>query len=74
MICDTAQAVEDWINAEGYASDAHQLGRYAVQRWRAILMVTVIDLERRLTDAVLDMADKLVGGFFAKCRSDRSFR
>jgi len=54
---------------EGQASDAHQLGRYAAHRRRAILAATVLDLETRLTDAVLDMADKLVGGFFAKARN-----
>ena len=54
---------------EGHASDAHQLGRYAAHRRRAILVVTVLDLENRLTDAVLDMADKLVGGLFAKARN-----
>jgi len=54
---------------EGYASDAHQLGRYATRRRCAILVATVIDLEARLTDAVLDMADKLIGGLFAKARN-----
>jgi hypothetical protein len=54
---------------EGHTSDAHQLGQYAVHRRRAILVATVLDLEMRLTDAVLDMADKLVGGFFAKARN-----
>jgi TnpA family transposase len=54
---------------EGHASDAHQLGRYAAHRRRAILVATVLDLEMALTDAVLDMADKLVGGFFAKARN-----
>lgn len=54
---------------EGHASDAHQLGRYAAHRRRAILVATVLDLETRLTDAVLDMADKLIGGFFAKARN-----
>jgi TnpA family transposase len=54
---------------EGHASDAHQLARYAAHRRRAILGATVLDLETRLTDAVLDMADKLVGGFFAKARN-----
>jgi hypothetical protein len=49
---------------EGYGSDAHQLGRYAARRRRAILVTTVLDLEARLTDAVLDMADKLIGGLF----------
>ena len=54
---------------EGYASDAHQLGRYALHRRRAILVAAVCDLEGRLTDAVLDMADKLIGGVFAKARN-----
>jgi hypothetical protein len=54
---------------EGHASDAHQLGRYTAHRRRAILVATVLDLETRLTDAVLDMADKLVGSFFAKARN-----
>lgn len=54
---------------EGQASDAHQLGRYAAHRRRAILAATVLNLETRLTDAVLDMADKLIGGFFAKARN-----
>jgi Domain of unknown function (DUF4158) len=46
---------------EGRISDAHQIGRYAALRRRAILVASVIDLEARLTDAVLDMADKLIG-------------
>jgi hypothetical protein len=54
---------------EGDASDAHQLSRYADHRRRAILAATVLDLEARLTDAVLDMADKLIGGLFAKARN-----
>ena len=54
---------------EGRASDAHQLGRYAEHRRRAILVATVLDLETRLTDAILDMADKLIGGLFAKARN-----
>jgi TnpA family transposase len=54
---------------EGYASDAHQLGRYAARRRRAILIATVLDLEERLTDAALDMSDKLIGGLFAKARN-----
>jgi hypothetical protein len=54
---------------EGHASDAHQLGRYAARRRRAILVATGIDLETRLIDAVLDMTDKLIGGLFAKARN-----
>jgi hypothetical protein len=51
---------------EARLSDAHQMGRYTVQRRRAILVASVIDLEARLTDAALDMADKLIGGLFAR--------
>ena len=54
---------------EGHISDAHQLGRYATRRRRAILVATILDLEARLTDAVLTMADKLIGGLFAKARN-----
>jgi hypothetical protein len=49
---------------EGQTFDAYQLGRYAAHRRRAILVATVLDLEARLADAVLDMADKLIGGLF----------
>ena len=57
-----------WLR-QAYASDAHQLGRYSEHRRRAILVATVLDLETGLTDAVLDMADKLIGGLFAKTRN-----
>ena len=57
------------LGREGQTSDAYQLGRYAAHRRRAILVATVLDLEARLTDAVLDMADKLIGGLFAKARN-----
>ena len=33
------------------------------------LVATTIDLEARLTDAVLYMADKLIGGLFARARN-----
>jgi hypothetical protein len=49
-----------------HASPMHQMGRYTVQRRRAILVASVIDLEMRLTDAALDMADKPIGGLFAR--------
>jgi hypothetical protein len=45
---------------EGRISDPHQLGRYTAHRRRAILAANIIDLEARLTDALLDMADKLI--------------
>jgi hypothetical protein len=59
---------------EGRISDAHQIGRYAAQRRRAIVVAAIIDLEARLTDAVLDMADKLIGGLFARARKARERR
>ena len=59
---------------EGYVSDAHQLGRYAAHRRRAILVAMVLDLEASLTDAALDMADKLIGGLFARTRNARQRR
>lgn len=59
---------------EGQTSDAYQLGRYAAHRRRAILVATVLDLEARVTDAVLDMTDKLIGGLFAKARNAKHRR
>jgi TnpA family transposase len=59
---------------EGRISDAHQLGRYAAHRRRAILAANVIDLEVRLTDALLDMADKLIGRLFARARKAKERR
>ena len=59
---------------EGRISDAHQIGRYAAHRRRAILVALLIDLEARLTDAVLDMADKLIGGLFARARKAKERR
>lgn len=59
---------------EGQAADAHQLSRYAARRRRAILAATVLDLEARLTDAVLDMADRLIGGLFARARNAARYR
>jgi len=59
---------------EGRISDAHQIGRYAALRRRAILVASIIDLETWLTDAVLDMADKLIGGLFARARKARERR
>lgn len=59
---------------EGQSSDAYQLGRYAAHRRRAILVATVLDLEARVTDAVLDMTDKLIGGLFARARNAKHRR
>lgn len=50
---------------EGRISDAHQLQRDTAHRRRAILAASVIDLESRLTDELLDMTDKLILGMFS---------
>jgi hypothetical protein len=51
---------------EGQASPAYLLGRYTAHRRRATLVAVLFDLESRLTDAVLDMADRLIGGAFTR--------
>lgn len=51
---------------EGQASPAYLLGRYTTHRRRATLVAVLFDLESRLTDAVLDMADRLIGGAFTR--------
>jgi Domain of unknown function (DUF4158) len=59
---------------EGHLSDAHQIERYAAHRRRALLVAVLVDLEARLTDAVLDMADKLIGAMFARAKRARERR
>ncbi len=51
---------------EGQASPAYLLGRYTTHRRRATLVAVLFDLESRLIDAVLDMADRLIGGAFTR--------
>jgi hypothetical protein len=49
---------------------AYQLGRCAAHR--RLLVATVLGLEARVTDTLLDTADKLIGGLFAKaCNAKR---
>src|SRR3954453_1960262 len=59
---------------EAHAADAYQLGRYAARRRHALLAVLVLDLEARLTDAALDMTDRLIGGLFARARNAKRRR
>lgn len=59
---------------EAHTADAHQLGRYATRRRRALLAAPVLDLEARLIDAALDMADRLIGGLFARARNAKQRR
>ena len=59
---------------EGRASPAYMIERYAEGRRHAILAAAVHDLEGRLTDAALDMADKLIGGLFRRARNRQARR
>lgn len=51
---------------EGLASPTYRLARYAANRRHATLVALLIDLEARLTDTALDMADRLIGGAFTR--------
>lgn len=51
---------------EGRASPTQLIGRYTPSRRRATLAAMVLDLEARLTDAALDMADRIIGGSFTR--------
>lgn len=54
------------LSREGRASPANLLARYTPSRRRAILAALMIDLEARLIDAALDMADRIIGGNFTR--------
>lgn len=60
---------------EGRASSAYLLDRYSPHRRHAILVALLLDLEARLTDAALEMADRLIGGAFTRARNaqDRNY-
>ena len=47
---------------EARASPAQLIGRYAPSRRRATLAAMILDLEAKLIDAALDMADRIIGG------------
>lgn len=51
---------------EGRVTPAHLLSRYMPSRKRAILTALAIEHEARLTDAVLEMADRIIGGCFTR--------
>ena len=51
---------------EGRVSSAQLLATYTSARRRATLAALLIDLEARLTDAALDMADRMIGGSFTR--------
>jgi hypothetical protein len=43
--------------------------RYIPSRRRATLVAFLLDLEERLTDSALEMADKLIGGIFTRAKN-----
>lgn len=51
---------------KGRATSAQLLGTFMTPQRRAILVALLIDLEVRLTDAALEMADRIVGGSFTR--------
>lgn len=51
---------------EGRVTPAHLLSRYMPKRQHAILSALAIEHEAKLTDAVLEMADRIIGGCFTR--------
>lgn len=59
---------------EGRASPAYIIERYTTPRRRATAAAFLIDLEERLTDAAIEMADKLIGGAFTRAKNTQARR
>jgi TnpA family transposase len=59
---------------EGLASPAYLIDRYAAHRRRATLVALLVEVEARLTDAVLDMADRLIGNAFTRAKNTKEKR
>jgi TnpA family transposase len=59
---------------EARASPAYMIERYSRARRRATLVAHLIDLEERLTDAAIEMADKLIGGVFSRAKNAQARR
>ena len=51
---------------EGRLSPAYLMDRYTTARRRATIVALLLDLEARLIDAAIDMADKLIGAAFTR--------
>lgn len=54
---------------EGRVSASYMIERYATARRHATLVAFLIDIEERLTDAAVEMADKLIGGIFTRAKN-----
>jgi len=59
---------------EGRASPAYLIERYTVLRRQPTLVACLIDLEERLTDAAIEMADKLIGMAFSRAKNTQARR
>jgi TnpA family transposase len=62
------------LGLEGRASPAYMIERYTRSRRRATLVAHLIDLEERLTDSAIEMADKLIGGIFTRAKNAQDRR
>lgn len=51
---------------EGRLSPSYLMDRYTTARRRATIVAMLLDLEARLTDAAIEMADKLIGSTFTR--------
>ncbi|CAN7653798.1 hypothetical protein LJR219_005185 [Phenylobacterium sp. LjRoot219] len=54
---------------EGRLSPTYLIDRYTLARRRATIVALLIDLEARLIDAAIEMADRLIGAAFSRGRS-----
>src|SRR3954462_5332575 len=59
---------------EGAVAPAYMIDRFSRLRRRATLAAQVLELQARLTDAAVDLLDRLVGTLFAKDRRGRQRR
>jgi len=59
---------------EGRLSPTYLIDRYTSARRRATVVALLIDLESRLTDAAIDMADRLIGAAFTRGKNAQERR
>lgn len=59
---------------EGNVAPAFLLSDYSENRRRATLTAAALDLETRLSDAAIQMFDRLIGGMFTRARRGRERR
>jgi len=59
---------------EGGVAPSFLLSDYSLNRRRATLIAAVVDMESKLSDAAIQMFDRLVGGLFTRARRGRERR